>query len=154
MAKLSPDEYISFSPANPTSHVYILADVNCPASRELHKMVPLFNAKGIEIRYVAAPEGSLAGLAWTKYRNIWCSSNPKQEFDAAMNGLPVPASSCSDNEMRTLAAQSTFMSAMPNTATPTTFFQDGMWITGTEVAVDLPEKANMGAKIVGQYNAR
>lgn len=154
MAQLTPDEYISFSPANPTSHVYILADANCPWTREMHKKVPEFNAKGIEIRYVAAPEGSLAGPAWTKYRNIWCGNDPKQAFDDAMKGLTVKAVTCSDDKMRTLAAQSQFMTAMPNTSTPTTFFQDGFWITGTEAAVGLPEKANMAAKIVGQYTGR
>ncbi|WP_274644145.1 thioredoxin fold domain-containing protein [Pseudomonas serbica] len=156
MSKLTADEYISFSPANPKAHVYVLADAFCPWTRELHKSVPEFNAKGIEVRYVAAPDGSISGPAWTAYRNIWCSNDPAKAFDDAMKGRAVKASTCGDNKLRTLAAQSQFMQAMPTNATPTTFFQDGSWIEGTDAQIvsALPDRAILGAKIVGQYGAR
>jgi hypothetical protein len=152
MDKLAPDKYISFSPANPQAHVYMLADPSCQATREMHKHVPEFNAKGIEVRYVATPAGDRNDPAWVTYRNIWCGSNPKQAFDDVVNGKAVKASSCSDQELKNFEAQIQFVFDVHESMTPTTFFQDGFWVVGVNepVAKGLPERALWGAKIMSQ----
>ncbi|WP_338924534.1 thioredoxin fold domain-containing protein (plasmid) [Pseudomonas silesiensis] len=156
MDKLSADEYISYSPVNPQAHVYMLADPLCAYTREMHKKVPEFNAKGIEVRYVAAPSGDARDPAWATYRNIWCSGNQKQAFDDVVNGKAVKTSSCSENEVQTFAAQTQFIKDVTPTMTPTTYFQDGFWVIGADAAVvkGLPERAFWGAKIMSQYGSR
>lgn len=146
--KLTAEDYISFSPSNPKAHVYIFADATCPFTRKLHESVPEINAKGIEVRYVASPTGELNGPAWTLYKNIWCSDNPKQAFDDAMKNKPVRAQTCSRNDMRTLVAQDEARRTTHIAQTPTTFFQDGVWEIGAQAAKGLPERAILGAKIM------
>jgi len=150
LGKLKPENWISFSPANPKAHVYVFADATCPYSRELHKKVPEFNAKGIEVRYVAWPTGQLDEPAWTIYKNVWCSDNPKQALDEAMNGKRVKAQTCSSKDISTLAAQQDAGKAVGVTATPTTYYQDGHWAQGVKHTEGLPERAILGAKMVSK----
>lgn len=149
---LTAENYISFSPSKPTAHVYVFADATCPYTRELHKKVPEFNAKGIEVRYVAAPRGEATGPAWALYKNIWCSDNPKQAFDDAVKGKSVKAQTCSKNDLRTLIPQDYLGKALEISGTPTTFYQDGHRVGGVQATADLPERANWAAKIMA--NAR
>lgn len=155
LRRLHSDEYISFSPANPKAHIYVFADVNCPYTRLLHRKVPEFNAKGIEVRYVASPSGERNEPAWTVYRNIWCSDNPKQAFDDVVKGRSIPAQICSKNELRTLDAQYDVRLFLNIAVTPTIFFQDGYWNVGWEPgskeADELPGRAILGAKMVSTY---
>ncbi|VVN91223.1 hypothetical protein PS691_01882 [Pseudomonas fluorescens] len=148
LGKLKPENWIAFSPANPKAHVYVFADATCPYSRELHQKVPEFNAKGIEVRYVAWPTGQLDEPAWTIYKNIWCSDNPKQALDDAMKGKRVKVQTCSKNDISTLAAQQDAGKAVGVTATPTTYYQDGHWAQGVKRTEGLPERAILGAEIV------
>jgi len=145
---LTAENYISFSPSKPTAHVYVFADATCPYTRDLHKKVPEFNAKGIEVRYVAAPTGAINGTAWTLYKNIWCSENPKQSFDDAMKGKPVRAQTCSKNDLRTLIPQDNVRRSVEISGTPTTFYQDGHRVPGVMATADLPERAILAAKIM------
>ncbi|MBN3967552.1 thioredoxin fold domain-containing protein [Pseudomonas gregormendelii] len=148
LSTLTAEDYISFSPSNPKAYVYVFADATCPFTRELHKSVQEINARGVEVRYLAAPSGELNGPAWMLYKNIWCSDNPKQTFDDAMKGKPVRTQTCSKNDLRTLGAQDDARRTINIAKTPTTFFQDGVWSIGSEAAKGLPERAILGARIM------
>jgi len=148
LGKLQPENWISFSPANPKAYVYVFADATCPYSRELHKKVPEFNAKGIEVRYVAWPSGQLNEPAWTVYKNVWCSDDPKQALDDAMHGKSVKAQTCSSKDISTLAAQQNAGKAIGVSATPTTYYPDGHWAQGVKRTEGLPERAILGVRMV------
>lgn len=146
--RLTPGNWIAFSPVAPKAYVYIFADTTCPYSQALHTKVSEFNAKGIEVRYLARPSGELKGRAWTLYQNIWCSDNPKHALDDAMKGKSIKAEKCTKEDILGLAEQQQLGDAVHVTATPTTFYQDGHWAQGVKRTEGLPERAILGAQMV------
>ena len=99
LASLDGPQSITFAPAHPKYKVTVFTDVNCGYCRALHEQVAAFNKAGIAVHYVAWPREGVKTTAgrptktYTEMSSVWCASDRKAAFTAAMGGhAPKPAS--------------------------------------------------------------
>jgi thiol:disulfide interchange protein DsbC len=99
LARLPASERIVFAPAHPKVTVTIFTDVNCGFCRALHEQIPAFNKAGIAVEYLAWPREGVTTTSgrltptYTEMVSVWCASDRKAAFSAAIAGrAPKPAS--------------------------------------------------------------
>ncbi|WP_455233318.1 DsbC family protein [Geopseudomonas aromaticivorans] len=156
LSQLNPDHWIAFSPATqPKAHVYIYADPTCPYSRELHKRVPEFNAKGIEVRYLGWSTNQPGQNSAQVLRNVWCSDDRKVALDDAMKGKPVKSQPCSNNDLKALEEHYEAGKALTIRATPRTYYPDGHWAEGVQRTEGrLVDRAILGVEMMTAHKPR
>jgi len=98
LAKLPPSQRIVFAPPHPKYTVMVFTDVNCEFCRALHQQIAAYNKAGIAVEYLAWPREGVTTTAgrptptYTEMVSVWCASDRKAAFTAAMQGhAPRPA---------------------------------------------------------------
>ncbi|WP_074012780.1 bifunctional protein-disulfide isomerase/oxidoreductase DsbC [Candidatus Sodalis sp. SoCistrobi] len=87
-------EMIIFKAPQEKHVVTVFTDITCGYCHKLHEQIKEYNALGITIRYLAFPRQGLNSQTEKDMASVWCSANPKDAFNRAMNGGNVPAASC------------------------------------------------------------
>lgn len=91
--KVPESDTITFRSPNEITSISVFTDVDCEYCRKLHKDIPLLNAKGVTVRYLAYPRGGERGLSFKKMKSIWCSPDRAKAFSTAVNGVILPRQS-------------------------------------------------------------
>lgn len=102
LARVPASQKIVYAPAHPKLTISVFTDVNCGFCRKLHEHIADFNKAGIAVEYLAWPREGLVTSAgrptptYTEMVSVWCASDPKATFSAAIIGrAPTPAT-CSN----------------------------------------------------------
>ncbi|MFA7321306.1 MAG: DsbC family protein [Dokdonella sp.] len=93
LAGLGVDQRLSFAPAQPKYRLTVFTDVDCPYCRRLHSRIDEYNALGIAIDYVFFPL-SIHPDADRKSIAVWCSSDRKSAYSAAVAGQAMDSATC------------------------------------------------------------
>lgn len=121
---LKKSDLIVYPAQGKTQHVvYVFTDVSCPYCHKLHDHMAEFNAKGIEVRYIAWPRGEQFMPAM---EGIWCSKDRKAAWNTVSAGAPAPAANC-ENPVK---AQYQLGQSVGVNGTPAIYSQDGAYIGG------------------------
>lgn len=142
LARLKPAQSIVFAPAHPKYKVTVFTDVTCGFCRQLHNQVEDFNKAGIAVQYVAWPrEGLLttAGRPTATYNemvSVWCASDRKAAFTAAMDGHRPKPTSCANP----VKQQYELGLELGVNGTPAVFGPDGRLMGGYLTAAQLLQK--------------
>ncbi|MET0936541.1 MAG: DsbC family protein [Luteibacter sp.] len=102
LAKVPDSQRLIYSPANPKHKVTVFTDVDCGFCRQLHAHIDEFNKQGIAVEYVFWPRegvkttGGNDTPSYTKAVSVWCSSDRKNAFNAAMSGSTPKAATCAN----------------------------------------------------------
>jgi len=94
LQNLTPKDYIEFAPDRPKHFIYVFTDVECSYCRRLHRDVPVLNAHGIGVRYLAYPRNGIGSRAAETMQAVWCADNRKQALTDAKNGVQFTSKKC------------------------------------------------------------
>jgi len=102
LAKVPVSQRIVFAPEHPKYTVTVFTDVNCGFCRALHQHMAAFNKAGIAVEYLAWPREGVASTSgkptatYSEMASVWCASDRKAAFSAAIAGKPPVAATCTN----------------------------------------------------------
>lgn len=129
LASVDPAKEIVFSPADGVvkHRITVFTDVDCGYCRQLHSQIALYNALGIEVRYMAYPRTGPNTESWYKAEHVWCASDRQANLTRAKLGGDVPAvPGCT----APVAEQYELGRRVGVTGTPTVFSEGGVELGG------------------------
>jgi len=136
-AQLNPDEMIVFKPAGDSKAIMnVFTDIDCGYCRKLHKEVPMLNAMGVEVRYLAYPRAGLESESYLKIATAWCAEDPNQSLTNFKNGKDSSISICDDNPV---ADHFKLGGSIGVNGTPATVLMDGTLLPGYRTAADFAQ---------------
>jgi len=136
-SQLSTDEMIVFKPADKTKAIInVFTDIDCGYCRKLHKEVPMLNAMGVEVRYLAYPRAGLESESYLKIATAWCAEDPNQALTDFKNGKDSNISICDDNPV---ADHFKLGGSIGVNGTPATVLMDGTLLPGYRTAADFAQ---------------
>lgn len=131
---LDVKDAIIFAPQGETKHViHVFTDVDCTYCRRLHSEIEEYNARGIEVRYLAFPRSGADTPLYDKMVSVWCAEDRKAAMTRAKNGQTVEAAQCANPVRAQLALAADFGVS----GTPTLVFPDGSSLPGYVPAAQL-----------------
>lgn len=117
---IGADKRIIFAPSNPKYSVTVFTDLDCPFCRRFHEQIEAYNAAGIAVEYVFMPLDIHPG-ADKKAEAVWCATDRKGAFTAAMNGADPGTGTCPNP----VAESARIAQSIGITGTPTMLASDG-----------------------------
>jgi thiol:disulfide interchange protein DsbC len=109
-----------------TSFITVFSDPDCPYCKQLHGLVPTYNASGIEVRYLAFPRTGLGTETHAKMASAWCSEKPAEALSELFKGNAIPEVRCNNP----VADQFQLGQDLGVRGTPTMFLPDGRRLVG------------------------
>ena len=95
LQQLGPADMIVFAPLHPKHTITVLTDIDCEYCRVFEHDRPTLNAMGIAVQYLFFPRDGAGSASWQKAADVWCASDRKAAFEAAMGGARVSSIKCS-----------------------------------------------------------
>jgi thiol:disulfide interchange protein DsbC len=136
-SKLNPDEMIVFKPEGESKAIMnVFTDIDCGYCRKLHKEVPMLNAMGVEVRYLAYPRAGLESDSYLKIATAWCADDPNKALTNFKNGKDSKISVCDDNPV---ADHFKLGGSIGVNGTPATVLMDGTLLPGYRTAADFAQ---------------
>lgn len=127
LSQIPEEEMVIFSPEGEVRDtVYAFTDVDCGYCRKLHDEMAEYNARGIEIRYLAFPRAGVHSPAYDKMVSVWCAEDSKEAMTLAKGGQTPPAADCANP----VAEQYELGIKFGVTGTPALVFEDGSLMPG------------------------
>ena len=126
LRNLPPDKVMTFAPEHPKHTVTVFTDVDCPYCRQFHKQIAAYNAAGIGVNYVFFPLDIHPG-ADKKAEAVWCSSDRKASYTAAMSGQDPGKATCKNSPV---AETKALAISIGIDSTPTVLAEDGTHVNG------------------------
>ncbi len=123
---MPPDEMVIFAAADKKRHVTVFTDIDCMYCRRFHQEVPVLNAAGLEVRYVAYPRAGIDTASYDKIVTVWCSEDQQLAMTQAKAGKVLDGLTCPNP----VADQYQTGAAGGVQGTPTLVLDDGEVIVG------------------------
>lgn len=143
-SKLNPDELIVFKPAGESKAIMnVFTDIDCGYCRKLHKEVPMLNAMGVEVRYLAYPRAGLESESYLKIATAWCADDRNKSLTNFKNGRNTTIAICDDNPV---AEHFALGNSIGVTGTPATILMDGTLLPGYRSAADFAQLLGLDLK--------
>lgn len=136
LAGIRRDDMIVFSPSAPMAvkgTVTVFTDVDCGYCQKLHKEVPVLNAMGIEVQYLAFPRAGVGSPSYDKIVSAWCASDRQAAMTQLKNRQPIAAATCPNP----VADQYELGQQMGVRGTPALLLADGTMLPGYMPANEL-----------------
>jgi thiol:disulfide interchange protein DsbC len=130
LAQLPETKQMIFAPEHAKHTVTVFTDVDCPYCRQFHKQINAYNQKGIAVKYVLFPLDIHPG-ADQKAVAVWCATDRKAAYTAAMNGMDPGTGTCPNNPV---AETKSLGLSLGINATPTVLAEDGSRIDDAKAA--------------------
>lgn len=106
----------------------VFTDLDCGYCRRFHQDIPLLNARGVSVRYLAFPRGGIESDTYQKTQSVWCASDPATQLTRAKNGDSVASADCASKDSVKAEYQLGVMAGVQGT--PTLVTPDGEIIPG------------------------
>jgi thiol:disulfide interchange protein DsbC len=90
------ENMIVIAPDQPSHHITVFTDVDCPYCAKFHRDVPKLNAAGIEVRYLLFPRSGIGSPSYQRAVSVWCSDDPIKWVGIAKAGGEVAAKECNN----------------------------------------------------------
>ena len=136
LAKIELKDMLVFAPAQGTRAVVtVFTDVDCGYCQKLHSEMALYNALGIEIRYLAYPRAGVGSPSAAKLITAWCSKNPQDAITRLKLHENLSPRTC-DNPVE---AEYALGQAMGVRGTPALVLADGTMLPGYIPPAELAE---------------
>ncbi len=113
--------------------ITVFTDTSCPYSVEFHREIDLLTDAGVKVRYLGYPRMGQDSLGYLQMRPVWCSDQPQQAFNRAINRQRVRLKQC-DSALDSHIQLGNSLGLM---GTPTLLFEDGQVSTGYSSAIDI-----------------
>jgi thioredoxin-related protein len=131
---------INYSPKDPNNIkgiMYVFTDLDCEYCTKLHHEIPRLNKLGVEVRVMAMPREGVGSSSYNTLVSVWCSKNPQQSFERAIEGASIRPQTCKNpvKEHFNLAKR------WGISGTPTVVYEDGTIRVGYFPADQLAKEA-------------
>lgn len=136
LKRFAPKDMIVFAPPHPQQTITVFTDIDCDYCRVLERDRPELNAMGIAVQYLFFPRDGLGSSAWQEAEDVWCASDRKAAFEAAMNGAAPKPAHC---ESTAVAAGYKFGQLLGLDGTPAILTDRGQLIVGYLPPADLAQ---------------
>src|SRR3990167_7076312 len=70
----------------PKAIIYVFTDLDCGYCRKLHHEIAKLNELGIQLNMLAMPRQGVGSPSYNKLVSVWCSKDPKETLEQAMEG--------------------------------------------------------------------
>ena len=127
----------------PKASITIFTDTTCPYCHRLHQEVPMLNANGIEVRYLAYPREGFASKGFEELQKVWCADNKNEAMDQLMSETPVKSIKKCNNPV---IEQYVLGQKIGIRGTPAIILQNGHIIPGYQPANQLISEALKAAE--------
>ena len=94
LAKISPEQMISFKPEDEKYNVFIFTDIDCGYCRKLHSEIDQYLAEGISINYLFFPRAGKGSNSYKKAVSVWCSDDRNATLTAAKQSKDPEQKTC------------------------------------------------------------
>ncbi len=131
--------------SNPKGVITVFTDIDCSYCRKLHFEINQLSKLGIQVRYLAFPRQGIGSSSYNKLVSVWCSSNPEETMNEAMQGQSITSKTCT-NPVREHVLLGRKIGIM---GTPTIIFSDGTMWPGYAKADNIAREAIMQNKSNG-----
>lgn len=122
------ESVITYKAKNEAHTITIFTDTDCYYCREMHENIDDYLQAGITVNYMAYPIDEKDSAGYKMLSQSWCSDDPQQAFNKAMNGLISTEQRCDaiiDNHMRVGAKIG--IEATPSMVLPTGEILEGVY---------------------------
>ena len=138
------DDMIIFKPEGESKAIVnVFTDIDCGYCRKLHKEVPMLNAMGVEVRYLAYPRAGLESESYLKIATAWCADDPNKALTNFKNGKESNISICEDNPV---AEHFALGASIGVNGTPAIVLMDGTLHPGYRTAADFAQLLGLGVQ--------
>lgn len=140
LAKTPVSDMAVFSPKGKTRAVVtVFTDVDCGYCQKLHAEMAEYNARGIEVRYLAYPRQGLESDAYRKMVSAWCADDRNEAVTRLKARRPVPEKNC-DNPV---ARQYALGQQIGINGTPAILLETGELLPGYVPAAELEKQLGL-----------
>ncbi len=126
LAGLDPARMISIAPENPSRHITVFTDVDCPYCARFHRDVPKLNEAGVAVHYLLFPRTGIGSKSYQRAVGVWCADDQVEMMGIAKAGGEVEPKECENPVKEHLALGR----AVGVQGTPAIFLEDGTMIPG------------------------
>ncbi len=133
VSDISLVDMIVFAAHEKKRHMTVFTDIDCGYCRRFHQEVPVLNAAGLEVRYMAFPRAGIGSSSYEKIVTVWCSEDPQQAMTSSKAGQYLEPLTCQNP----VAKQYMIGQESGVRGTPTLVLDDGTVIGGYLPAEDL-----------------
>ena len=124
LASIKDSDKIIYSPQGTPKHkVIVFTDTSCGYCHRVHENIQAYLALGIQIEYVAFPRGGPQSPVLGQMEQIWCASDRRAAYDAAIKGQPVTGSPACNSPIQ---AQYELGDRLGVEGTPAIYTYDGL----------------------------
>ena len=127
LKQLGSASMLVFAPPHPKQILTVFTDIDCHYCRVLEHDRPRLNAMGIAVQYLFFPREGRGSPSWQKAVDVWCATDRKAAFAAAMNGATPKPAHC---DAAAVAAGYTFGQLLGLDGTPVMLTDTGRLIDG------------------------
>lgn len=127
LKQLGSASMLVFAPPHPKQILTVFTDIDCHYCRVLEHDRPRLNAMGIAVQYLFFPRDGRGSPSWQKAVDVWCATDRKAAFAAAMNGATPKPAHC---DAAAVAAGYTFGQLLGLDGTPVMLTDTGRLIDG------------------------
>lgn len=136
LKQVAPDDLLVFAPANTKQTITVFTDIDCAYCRVLEHDRPQLNAMGIAVQYLFFPRDGRGSASWQQAVDVWCASDRKAAFEAAMQGVTPKPAHC---DAAAVAAGYKFGQLLGLDGTPAILTDRGQLIDGYLPPADLAQ---------------
>lgn len=137
LSGLKEADMVIYPAAERKATITVFTDVDCGYCAKLHEDLPVLNAKGIEVRYLAFPRAGLESETYAKMVSVWCAPDRRKAMDDVINETPILKIDCDSP----VADQFEFGQVLGVRGTPTIYLENGEMLGGYSAPERLVEKA-------------
>lgn len=130
----------------PKTHITVFTDTTCPYCHRLHQEVPMLNANGVEVRYLAFPREGFASRGFDELQKVWCADNKQEAMNQLMQEVPVKSSKKCDSPV---VEHYVLGQKIGVRGTPAVILENGQIIPGYQAA---PQLINAALQAASQVN--
>jgi len=129
--------YVPKDPKDTKAIIYVLTDLECDFCTKLHHEIPKLNKLGVEVRMMAMPRQGVGSASYNTLVSVWCSKNPQQSFERAIEGAAIKPQTCKNPVKEHFSLGNKWGII----GTPTIVFEDGTLKAGYFPAAQLAKEA-------------
>ncbi|MBU6510117.1 MAG: DsbC family protein [Gammaproteobacteria bacterium] len=136
LKQVAPGDLLVFAPAHVKQTITVFTDIDCAYCRVLEHDRPQLNAMGIAVQYLFFPRDGRGSASWQQAVDVWCASDRKAVFEAAMQGVTPKPAHC---DAAAVAAGYKFGQLLGLDGTPAILTDRGQLIDGYLPPADLAQ---------------
>ena len=134
ISEMNSKEFITFTPKDKKTEIYVFTDVDCGYCRKLHSEITSYLDKGIQVNYLAFPREGLESETYKNMKTAWCSKDPKESLTNLKLGKSIKNIECNN---KIVTKHYNLAKEFNARGTPTIILENGFLLAGYHSAEEI-----------------